>query len=127
MTRLNRVINVTIMTALLTTIVGGNLALSQTSYPMTCRGGGNLSIRNTGNNNVKISFRPGSGAVYQGLNPGECTWTDRALRPGEPTIICDNSSRVINYITRLVQNDGYATVDVYNNGNGCMQVTRWVN
>ncbi|MBD2449460.1 hypothetical protein H6G76_20295 [Nostoc sp. FACHB-152] len=100
--------------------------MAQVSYPMTCRGGGTLTISNDGNNGVKIGFQPGRGAIYEGLEPGQCTWSDRSLRPGEPTVICDNGARSAQYVARLVRTDGYMTVDVYNNGQGCMQVTRWV-
>lgn len=99
------------------------------SYPMTCRGGGTLTISNDGSNGVRgrgvqIKFQPGSGAAPQGLSPGQCTWSDRALRPGEPTTICDSSASAAQYVGQLVQSDQYAVMQVYNDGRGCMQVTR---
>lgn len=104
------------------------------SYPMTCRGGGTLTISNDNNTDlererrgsgVKIKFQPGSSAAPQGLSPGQCTWSDRALRPGEPTTICDSSARsAAQYVGQLVQPDQYAIMQVYNDGQGCMQVTR---
>lgn len=94
------------------------------SYPMTCRGGGTLSIRNDGRNGVQMGFQPAGGAAPQGLSPGQCTWSDRALRPGEPTTICDNSANAAQYVGLLVQSNQYAILQVYNDGQGCMRVTR---
>jgi hypothetical protein len=102
------------------------------SYPMTCRGGGTLTISNNNNTGmrgrrmpVQIKFQPGRGAASQGLSPGQCSWSDRALRPGEPTTICDNSASAAQYVGQLVQPDQYAIMQVYNNGRqDCMQVTR---
>ncbi|OKH10987.1 hypothetical protein NIES592_23190 [Fischerella major NIES-592] len=110
--------------AILTATLATDTAHAQQSYPMTCRGGGTLSIRNDGGNGVRIRFQPGDGAATQGLSPGQCTWSDRALRPGEPTTICDNSASAAKYVSLLVQSNQYAIVQVYNDGQGCMQVTR---
>ncbi|MCF4967997.1 hypothetical protein [Nostoc sp. CMAA1605] len=101
-----------------------NTANAQTSYPMTCRGGGTLSIQNDGGNGVRINFQAGRGAAPQGLSPGECTWSDRALRSGEPTTICDRASSAAQYVSRLVQSNEYSIFQVYNDGRGCMRVTR---
>lgn len=94
------------------------------SYPMTCRGGGTLSITNDGGNGVQIRFQPADGAAPQGVPSGECTWSDRALSPGEPTTICDNSANAAQYVGLLVQSNQYAILQVYNDGQGCMRVTR---
>jgi hypothetical protein len=94
------------------------------SYPMTCRGGGTLSIRNDAGGGVRIRFQPASGAAPQGLSPGQCTWSDRALRPGEPTTICDYGANASQYVGLLVQSDQYAILQIYNDGQGCMRVTR---
>lgn len=115
-----------IASLLAVSILSSAPATAQVSYPMSCRGGGTITIRNDGNNGVQIRFRPGKGAVHQGLAPGQCTWSDRGLRQGEPTVICDNGARAAQYVGRLVESNSYMTVDVYNNRQGCMQVTRWV-
>ena len=91
------------------------------SYPLTCRGGGNMVITSDGNN-VRIRFHPGRGAATAGLSPGQCTWSDRAFRPGEPTTICDNSARAARYVGQLIQWQ-YVILKVYNDGRGCMRVT----
>lgn len=120
--------NVTTMAAILATTLimpfAGGSAQAQQTYPMTCRGGGTLTIGNDGGNGVRITFQPGQGAAPEGLSPGQCTWSDRALRPGEPTTICDTGASAAQYVSQLVQSDRYAIFQVYNNGQGCMQVTR---
>lgn len=110
--------------AVFSPILAINTANAQTSYPMTCRGGGTLSIQNNGSNGVRINFQPGSGAAPQGLAPGQCTWSDRALYNNEPKSICDSAASAALYVGRLVQSHEYSIFQVYNNGRGCMQVTR---
>ncbi|ANV88170.1 hypothetical protein [Picosynechococcus sp. PCC 7117] len=98
-------------------------AQAQQNYPLTCRGGGNLSITNTSGNNVKIVFRPATGSAPQGLQPGECSWQDRALRPEEPNVICDTGVRAAQYLPKLMQSSESTTFRVFNdNTQGCMQV-----
>lgn len=110
-------------TSLAVDITHAQPALQQ-SYPMTCRGGGTLTISNDGRSGVQIRFQSGGGAAPQGLFPGQCTWSDRALRPGEPTTICDGSASAAQYVGQLVQSNQYAILQVYNDGQGCMKVTR---
>jgi hypothetical protein len=93
------------------------------SYPMTCRGGGALSVTSVGTTGVRIGFQPGPGPASSGLAPGQCTWSDRALRPGEPTTICDDQSRAAEYAGLLVRSDQNVILQVYNDGLGCMKVT----
>ena len=99
-------------------------ASAQQSYPMTCRGGGTLVITNDGSNGVRIRFQRGAGAVTSGLLPGQCTWSDRALGSTEPATICDTGANAAQYVGKLVQSSEYAIVQVYNDGHGCMRVTR---
>ncbi|MBD2610450.1 MAG: hypothetical protein FWK04_30865 [Nostoc sp. GBBB01] len=112
------------LAAILTPMFAVDTAVAQQSYPLTCRGGGTLAIQNDGSNSVRINFQPGAGAVPQGLSPGQCTWSDRALRSGEPTTICDSGVSAAQYVGLLVRSDQYAILQVYNNGRGCMQVTK---
>ena len=97
---------------------------TQQSYPMTCRGGGMLTIANDGSNGVRIRFQRSGGAVTAGLSPGQCTWSDRAINSAEPATICDTGTNAAQYVGTLVQSDGHAIVQVYNDGQGCMKVTR---
>ncbi len=99
MTLFSKLSQAAAVAAILTATLTTNTAYAQQSYPMTCRGGGTLSIRNDGRNGVRIRFQPGNGPVTQGLSPGQCTWSDRALRPGEPTVICDNSASAAEYVS----------------------------
>lgn len=117
-------IKVVAISAILSTTAVVEVAYAQQSYPMTCRGGGTLSIRNDGGNGVRIRFQPAAGAASQGLSPGQCTWSDRALRPGEPITICDSGANASQYVNLLVQSSQYAIVQVYNDGQSCMKVTR---
>jgi hypothetical protein len=110
--------------AILSVLLLGYVAHAQQSYPMTCRGGGKLTITNDGSNRVRIKFQPGKGAAPAGLAPGQCTWSDRALRPGEPNTICDSSSSAAQYVGMLVQPDQYVIFQVSNDQHGCMRVTR---
>lgn len=61
-----------------------------------------LAANTARGNGVRISFQPGDGAAPQGVSPSQCTWSDRALRPGEPTTICDNSASAAQYVSLLV-------------------------
>jgi hypothetical protein len=94
------------------------------SYPMTCRGGGALSVTSVGTTGVQIRFQAARGPVSSGLAPGQCAWADRALRPGEPTTICDDRTRAAQYAGLLARSDKYVIVYVYNDNHGCMRVTR---
>jgi hypothetical protein len=94
------------------------------SYPMTCRGGGALSVTSVGTAGVQIRFQAARGPVSSGLAPGQCAWADRALRPGEPTTICDVRTRAAQYAGLLARSDKYVIVYVYNDNRGCMRVTR---
>jgi len=72
---------------------------AQQSYPLVCRGGGNLYFNYTPFSNfsrapqIWINFEPGSQGVGNNwerantLAPGQCSWLDRPLRGGEPTRI----------------------------------------
>jgi len=99
-------------------------AAAQTSYPLTCRGGGYMSIANDAASGVMIGFAAGGGAAPMGLQPGECTWSDRALRAGEPTVICDSVANALGYVQLLLQDSQYLILQVYNEGGVCMRVTR---
>lgn len=116
---------VAICTVALTTDVTPttDAAATQQSYPMTCRGGGSMSIANDRRNGVRIRFQRGAGAVAAGLSPGQCTWSDRAIGPAEPAEICDSGASASQYVGALVQSNQYAIVQVYNAG-PCMKVTR---
>jgi len=103
---------------------GGHSCTDVPSFPLTCRGGGFKSTPHAGDSAL-LPARPGSAAV--GLGAGECTWWDRALRPGEPNAICDDDAaaqgRSSGYAQLLKDSNFYFTVEAYNDNKGCMRVT----
>lgn len=107
---------VTICTLVFTTVAKPTVAVTQQSFPLTCRGGGSLSITNEGRNNVRINFQKASGPVTAGIKPGQCTWLDRALRAGEEPILRDTGTRASTYVGKLVQDNEYVTLQVQNAG-----------
>ncbi|WP_069792064.1 hypothetical protein A5482_002845 [Cyanobacterium sp. IPPAS B-1200] len=70
--------------------------------------------------------------VQQALAPGECSWIDRGMRNGEPSILCDvtgkssdvNAIRYINFISR---SEARARLMVYNDNGQCLRVTSYEN
>ncbi len=53
------------------------------SYPLMCRGGGDMWLA-ISDNRVHIEFRGARrGANVAPPGPGECAWLDRGFRPGE--------------------------------------------
>ena len=78
-------------------------ARTPTSYPMMCRGGGDMYFQVSDRLReplggiglargeftfIKIWFKKGNRAVSDGaLQPGYCTWTDRGMRDSEPDIM----------------------------------------
>jgi hypothetical protein len=128
-------------------------AFAQTRYALTCRGGGgiwvdvNSSTAYTGSS-VSVWFSRGTKPSYQGLNTGECTWSDRGMWSSEPNRLCMNNvamkvsqwapgsggfeflyfsfssstpDPVRNAINGLAYDWQYQTFYVYNDGNGCMR------
>ena len=73
------------------------LAAEQPSFPMVCRGGPEMRIMV--NHDVDAEGIPGATAMFIYFKPaakagsaappqpGECTWMDHTLRPGEPTAL----------------------------------------
>lgn len=73
------------------------------SYQLVCRGGGNIKVNTMASfyptshgaamqPNIDIFFTKASGpsgANGEFLNPGECSWLDRAINNAEPSAISD--------------------------------------
>ena len=91
------------------------------SYPMTCRGGP-LSVSTFPGADVRITFQRGPGPVMSGLAPGQCTWSDRAIGPKEPNVICDDPTNAAKYLG-LLGSDRYVILHVFNDNGTCMRVT----
>ena len=120
------------------------------SYPLLCRGGGGLNFSlQPGADGIQgptlvVGFRRAAVASADGssLAPGECTWLDRPVSPAEPDHFCQRtnessfrlawstdgmtrnlSSTSAPFLENLIYADRFATVGVFNNGEGCFVVT----
>ena len=74
----------------------------QTAYPLTCRGGSNMMLVASfpapfgAGAYVTLQFNRGTGPAANGVPAGSCTWSDRAMLPSEPALLCYNStSRIV--------------------------------
>lgn len=130
--------------------LSGVAASAAQSYVMTCRGGGAMvAVAGQRVSNphvfVEITFKPGTaGAGVQAPKPGECTWIDRGMRPGEPNkilfddmgvawtqTVCNSAgcqvrtpSAAANNLMNWVRNSQPFQVHVYNDNAGHMLVTK---
>jgi hypothetical protein len=128
--------------ALLALVSFSSVQATPTSYVLMCKGGGNMSVDyNSGSNKLIVNFKAGSRSGGNGISAGMCTWVDRGFRTREPHRLCQmgvndlrfhmNSSDKITrmtsskapYISRLLSGQAFQ-VRVYNDGNGCMKVTK---
>lgn len=86
------------------TVAATTASAEPPSYPLLCRGGGNMKIMV--NHDVDGAGRPGatamtiffrSAGVAGGVMappPGHCVWMDRTFRPGEPENMWIRSSNI---------------------------------
>lgn len=103
------------------------------SYQLRCRGARTekdmqISIekgRIKGFNKLIVGFKFGTRPAPKGLDPGQCSWIDRAMRQGEPLRleenIPENSQSAADYLRKPYN---YWTFYVYNTGKGYLQVTK---
>jgi len=135
--------------ALLTSVFATTAIAAPQSYPMVCRAGGNMyvqvSLRTDDVAVLEVSYtRATAAANAQMPAPGTCAWPRRVLNPDEPTkmqLIVNNAGWMDVRCTRgfcevqttsgeVMELFGMATgrlpfqVDVYNDRNGHMMVTR---
>jgi hypothetical protein len=126
-------------------------AQAQQTYPLTCRGGG---VANSGltlglstiDNSALVYYTKSPGPAPAGLQPGHCSWQDRAIGPNEPPclrqvypgavawIFTAPNQRQNSYLSSptgshwmrdLLSSNSYVTFQAYNPGNGgCFVVTR---
>ena len=99
----------------------------QTSYPLACRGGGQMSAVVRSSSNTDIIFLPGTAGSSEGTTPaGQCRWLDRAFRSGEPNrLVVDNADREATlYLLTQIVNGGNFFVQAYNAGDQTLRVTR---
>lgn len=118
------------------------LQAAPSSYVLMCKGGGNMNIDyNSSTNYLTVNFKAGRQSGSHGVPAGTCTWVDRGFRAGEPKRLCQigvndvkfhmNSSDKITqlrsmkapYISNILSGRSFQ-VRVYNDGSGCMKITR---
>ena len=103
------------------------------SYQLRCRGARTekemqISIdkgRIKGFNKLIVGFKFGTRPAPRGLDPGQCSWIDRAMRQGEPLRLeedtPEHSQSAADFLRKT---SNYWTFYVYNTGKGYFQVTK---
>jgi len=90
------------------------------SYPLVCRGTDALKIMDFDGpvpfRWVGFNFIPGTGPAKDGLRPGQCSWVDRAMRPGETARLAQPIEKTLVWNKELNSSDSYWTFYVYNAG-----------
>ena len=96
------------------------------SYPLRVRGSANNADLPMWFENGKliVQFRAGQSPAEAGLKPGEGSWLDRGLRPGEPTRLVQQMSedRASQIIASLRNPNAYWTFDCFNTNQGYLYV-----
>jgi hypothetical protein len=86
------------------------------TVPLYCRGGAMRSLGfqqyNATVSRITVLFNKGSRPARQGLNPGECSWADRAMGPTEAEAFCHDVSDVF-VATNHIQDSRYNPPDFY--------------
>ena len=119
--------------ALLILLMAAPAAAVPPTYELRCRGsipGRPMRVelvngQRAGYDRLIVSFRFSDRPAPQGLAPGQCSWIDRGMRPGEPIRleedILQGQSSAANYLTSPAH---YWTFYGYNTNRGFLQVTR---
>ena len=96
------------------------------TYPLVCRGTEALKIMDFDGpvpfRWVGFNFIPGTKPANDGLLPGQCSWLDRGMRPGEPARLAQPIEYTQVWNKELNSSDSYWTFNVYNAG-GQLQAT----
>ncbi len=125
------------------------VVFAQTTYPIICRGGGNLYFSYkpfsnfSPNSQVWITFQRGAqkaGSNWENIDalmPGQCSWPDRPVNNDEPDriilinmnnfSISWNQDRVMGVnseLSALQDANRCQSLDVYNDGQGNFIATR---
>jgi hypothetical protein len=97
------------------------------SYPLRVRGSANDADLPMWFENGKliVQFQAGQSPADAGLKPGQGSWLDRGLRPGEPTRLVQQMSedRANQVIATLRNPDAHWTFDCFNTNQGYLYVT----
>jgi len=101
-------------------------ATAQKSYPVVCKGGGNMMAEVSAGNTVRVRFDPGrQGAGSNPPGAGQCAWLDRGFRSGEPNILLvQGNGRHADYVIDAVRKGETFYAHIYNNRRGAMVVDR---
>ncbi|MCK5902983.1 MAG: hypothetical protein KAG28_07525 [Cocleimonas sp.] len=128
--------------ALLGFVLSSSLQAAPTSYVLMCKGGGKMSVDyNATTNKLKVNFKGGLKSGGNGVSAGYCTWVDRGFGVKEPRRLCQTgvddvrfhlkgndkvtrlSSSKAPYVKNILKGRAFQ-VRVYNDGAGCMKVTK---
>jgi hypothetical protein len=95
------------------------------SYPIMCRGGGNMTARmgSSGGTSLMIEFgHAPQGYLTQKPGKGQCAWSDRAMNDKEPGVLLlhDASSMGATLMNQI--KGGYFSVNAFNTG-GVLEIT----
>jgi hypothetical protein len=95
------------------------------SYPLACLGGGRMTATSGSDGFVRIAFAPApQGSAARAPRPGQCAWSDRGFRAGEPEMLIYGASGTAGQDLLGAARRGDAfDVHAYNNGQGSMIVT----
>ena len=111
---------------------GSPVGNSQTpqSYPLVCRGTPKATISsNRESRRLVLRFTKGTRPADAGLAPGECSWMDRGMLPGEPDLIIQavpegaDDRPEYQWASELREPNTYWIFEVYNNRQGQLVVT----
>lgn len=91
--------------AVLCAVLPAAAARAQTTYPMVCRGTTSLSPMQfavspgSTSSSLYVYFTRGTQAFSAAtLQPGQCTWLDRGIGPGEPAVLVQSLPGTINTV-----------------------------
>lgn len=99
---------------------------AQTSYPLICKGGGNMIAQVRATAQVRVQFAAGADAASNAPpSPGQCSWLDRGFRSGEPAVltVAGDPAHALYIVESVMRGDTFYA-HVYNDGKGSMVITR---
>ena len=126
---LSALIGVGIEAAIFQISSGSEAARTPVDYPLVCRGGGTLVTGPApGEGNLGFVFTRGTRPADEGLDPGQCSWKDRAIQAAEPDRVSQHVEEVVGapkplWYEELRYSDKYWTFMVSNNGKGQLIAT----
>lgn len=114
------------------------------SYPLVCRGGGNVTLGYSSTETAALMyFKKGTQPAGAGLQAGMCSWVDRGIGANEPPCLRQTgvaaqvwwfvngiggqayaNSTQAPWMRQMTDPTKFQTFQVYNPGNGCFVVTR---